>query len=115
VKRRVDARDRSSQGGRVRVIASPEAIEFVRERGGSVFIWPLALEGPTAGRGVFALEASTESPGAVRRFVRFAGEEIEVLVDTTEHGAPDELHLALTGWRRKQVRAYWNGRSYGRD
>lgn len=99
----------------MRVIASPEAIAFVRERGGRVFVWPLDLEGPNAGRGVFALEASTDSPGAERDFVRFAGEGIDVLVDTTEHGVPDELHLALKGWRRRQVRAYWNGHSYGRD
>lgn len=98
----------------MRVIASPEAVAFVRERGGRVFVWPLDLEGPSAGRGVFALEASTASPGAEHDFVRFAGEEIEVLLDTTEHGAPAELHLAVKGWPRKQVRAYWDGRSYGR-
>jgi hypothetical protein len=99
----------------VRVIASLEAIAFVRERGGCVFVWPVTLEGPTAARGVFALEASTGSPGADHDFVRFAGEGIDVLIDTTDHGVPDELHLAVKGWRRKQVRAYWNGHSYGRD
>lgn len=99
----------------MRVIASPEAIEFVRERGGRVFVWPLVLEGPSTGRGVFALEASTDSPGADHDFVRFGGEDIEVLLDTAEHGAPEELHLALKGTFRKQVRAYWNGHSFGRD
>jgi hypothetical protein len=99
----------------VRVIASPEAVSFIRERGGRVFVWPLTLEGPSAGRGVFALEASTESPGPERGFARFSGEDIDVLIDTAEHGTPDELHLALKGWPRKKVRAYWNGHSYGRD
>jgi hypothetical protein len=99
----------------VRVIASPEAIALVREGGGRVFVWPLDLEGPSAGRGVFALEASTDSPGADRPFVRFAGEDVDVFLDTSVHGAPDELHLAVTGWFRKRIRAYWNGHSYGRD
>lgn len=99
----------------MRVIASPEAIALVREGGGRVFVWPLDLEGPSAGRGVFALEASTVSPGADRPFVRFAGEDVDVFLDTSAHGAPDELHLAVTGWFRKRVRAYWNGHSYGRD
>ncbi|HET7236650.1 MAG TPA: hypothetical protein VFK59_09480 [Actinomycetota bacterium] len=97
------------------MIASPEAVAFVRERGGRVFVWPLTLEGPTAGRGVFALEASTESPGAGRGFVRFGGAGFDVLIDTTEHGVPEELHLALTGWWRRRLRAYWNGHSFGRD
>jgi len=47
--------------------------------------------------------------------VRFGGEGFDVLLDTTQHGVPDELHLAVKGWRRKQIRAYWNGHSYGRD
>jgi len=99
----------------VRVIATREAVGFIRERGGTVFVWPLTLEGPTAGRGVFALDASTDSPGAEHGFVGFAGEGFDVLIDVTEHGVPDELHLALSGWRRQRLCAYWNGHSYGRD
>ena len=99
----------------MRVIATREAVGFIRERGGTVFVWPLTLEGPTAVRGVFALEASTDSPGAEHGFVGFAGEGFDVLIDVTEHGVPDELHLALSGWRRQRLCAYWNGHSYGRD
>ena len=78
-------------------------------------MWPLPLDAPTGGATVFSLEASTESPGADREFARFVGGGFDVLLDTSEHGAPDELHLALKGWRRKQIRAYWNGKSFGRD
>lgn len=97
------------------MIAAAEAVEFVRERGGRLFVWPIPMDAPTGGAIVFALEASTESPGAEREFARFAGEGIDVLLDTSDHGAPDELHLAVTGWRRKRIRAYWNGNSFGRD
>lgn len=100
---------------RVRVVAADEAVAFVSERGGQVFVWPLTLDAPTGGADVFALEASTESPGVDHEFVRFAGEGLDVLIDTSEHGLPDELHLAVTGWRTKRIRAYWNGNSFGRS
>jgi len=99
----------------VRVIATPEAVEFVRERGGCVFVWPLRMEGPTGGAVIFALEASTDSPGVAHGFVRFFGEGFDVMIDATDHGVPEELHLAVAGWRLKRVRAYWNGHSFGRD
>jgi hypothetical protein len=99
----------------MRVVAGPDAVSFIRERGGRVFVWPLPIDAPTGGAVVFALEASTDSPGVDHDFVRFSGEEFEVLIDTIQHGVPDELHLAVTGWRRKRIRAYWNGHSFGRD
>lgn len=98
----------------MRLITTPEAVSFIRERGGRVFVWPLDMEGPAEGA-VFALEASTDSPGVGRGFVRFDGEGFELMFDTEDHGLPDELHLALRGWRTKKIRAYWNGHSYGRD
>ena len=38
---------------------------------------------PDGGAVVFALEASTESPGVDREFARFAGEGFDVLIDTS--------------------------------
>jgi catechol 2,3-dioxygenase-like lactoylglutathione lyase family enzyme len=99
----------------MRVVADEHVVEFVGERGGQVFVWPLALDAPTGGATVFSLEASTESPGAEHEFVRFAGQGFDLLIDTAEHGVPDELHLAVRGWRQKRIRAYWNGKSFGRD
>ena len=99
----------------VRVVATPEAVEFVRERGGRVFVWTLVMDAPTGGAIVFALEASTESPGPERDFARLTGAEFEVFLDTGDRTLPEELHIALKGWHRKRIRAYWNGRSFGRD
>ncbi len=98
----------------MRVIATGEAVEFVRDHGGRVFVWPVVMDVPSGGAVVFTLEASTESPGAAHEFVRFGGEGFDVLIDATGHGVPDELHLAIKGWRRRQIRAYWNGNSFGR-
>jgi hypothetical protein len=99
----------------MRVIASPDAVAFVRDRGGRVFVWTLPMEGPIGGSAVFALEASTESAGPERDFVRLAGGDFDVLIDTGARSLPDELHFAVKGWRRKRIRAYWNGKSYSRD
>ncbi len=64
-------------------------------------------------RGVFVLEASIESPGVDRAFVRFGGEGIEILFDAGDHGTPEELHLALIGRAtRQRLAAYWNGHNF---
>lgn len=99
----------------MRVFATTEAVDYVRHHGGHVFVWPLDMDAPTGGAVVFALEASTESPGPDGEFARFVGDGFDVLFETTEHGVPDELHIALRGWRRKRLRAYWNGNSFARS
>jgi hypothetical protein len=93
----------------VRVLATPEVIEFVRARGGVLFVWAERL---ASARGVGYLEASTDSPGAERSFRRFTGEGFDLLFDTGEVGLPEELHLDVKGWLTKRPRAYWNGNSY---
>jgi hypothetical protein len=96
----------------VRILASPEAVSFIRAHGGQLFVWTMSM---VYGAGdVFVLEASTESPGAERSFARFTGEGVDILFDGGAHGVPDELHLAMRGWPRKQIRALWNGNSFGR-
>jgi hypothetical protein len=96
----------------VKIVASPEVIEFVRARGGRVFVWTVGMRYAHGFQNVFVLEASTESPGAEREFVRFEGRGIRVLYDPGAHGTPDEIHLAVVGRLRKRLRAYWNGNSF---
>jgi hypothetical protein len=96
----------------VRVLASPEAVAFVRERGGAVFVWVDELE--TQGR-VRYLEASTESPGVERTFVRMKGAEFDLFLDTGGLQIPDRIDLELTGWRNRRLRATWNGATFAAD
>ena len=76
-----------------------------------MFVWAVPMVTPTGP--VFALEASTDSPGADRHFRRLVGDGFDVLLDIGDRGLPDELHFAVKGWRRKGIRAYWNGHSFG--
>jgi hypothetical protein len=99
----------------MRIVATPEVVEYIRRNGGLIFVWTMTMD---YGRGlgnIFVLEAAVESPGAEREFLRFGGEGIEVLYDPGERGTPDSLHLALQGRLRKRVAAYWNGHNFGSD
>ena len=96
----------------MRIVASPEVIGFVRARGGQVFVWIVSMA--YGYQPVFALEASTDSPGVTFRFQRFSVEDIDVLIDTEGRELPDSVHLDLRGVLRRRIRAYWNGHSFGR-
>jgi hypothetical protein len=96
----------------MRIVATPEVIQHVRASGGQIFVWTMTMAYGYGAGNVFVLQASTDSPGPEREFVRFGGEGIEVLYDPGERGTPDEMHLALVGRFRKRVAAYWNGNSF---
>ena len=94
----------------MRIVATPEAVGYVRERGGVLYVWAMPME--YGYHPVFVLEASTESPGADRTFQRFEGEGIELLLDAGPRELPDSVHLDLSGVFRKRLRATWNGHSF---
>jgi hypothetical protein len=99
----------------MRILATPDVVEFIRRSGGQIFVWTVTMDYGYSGRNVFVLEASVDSPGADREFVRFGGEGIEVLYDPGDRGTPDSLHLALRGRTRKRVVAYWNGHNFAAE
>jgi hypothetical protein len=97
----------------MRVIASAEAMAFVRARGGRLFVWVVPMRYGPDPRRVFSLEAATQDPGG-HTFVRFRHDDVELLLDAGDEGAPEELHVALVGRVRRRIRAYWNGTSFTR-
>jgi hypothetical protein len=99
----------------MQIVATPEAVDHIVKSGGLVYVWTVQMVYGYGFEKIFALEASTESPGAEREFLRFEGDEFELLYDPGDKGTPDSIHLALVGRFRKKIRAYWNGHSYGRD
>lgn len=103
---------RRQHPGRVKVVANPEVVEFVQERGGCLFVWTDRL---ACCANVTYVEASTESPGAGREFRRLTGGGFELLIDVGGTDLPDELTLDIKGWPTKRVRAYWNGQNYVHD
>lgn len=96
----------------MKVLASPDALSYVRERGGTLFVWVdcLSCQGT-----VNFLQVSTESPGPERRFRRMAGGDFDIFIDPAGLKLPEELQLELRGWRRKHLRAAWNGATFASD
>jgi len=91
----------------VRVEASPEAVHFVEEHGGSLYVW--AKRARCCHGSITYLETSCEAGD--RGFRRVEAEGIELYLDA-RLAEPDELVIELSGLRRKHVHAYWNGCAY---
>ena len=85
------------------VIASRAAVEFVRERGGKLFVWSKTSR---CCRGMTFLEASTE-PDDRRAFRQVPADGIELYVDLPR--LPEELEIDVNGRFHRKVRAYWEG------
>jgi hypothetical protein len=94
----------------VDVVASPDVVEFVRSRGGVLYVWTVTME--YGYHPVFVLEASVESPGVTYTFHRFQGEGIELLLDVGGRDLPESVQLDVSGLLRKRIRATWNGNSF---
>ena len=96
----------------MKILVSDEATAFVNARGGRLFVW---LEARRCCTGGFTfLGASTDRPSRLRRgtpddFVTVGDRPVEVLLARGPLALPDELHIELRGWPRRQVRAFWNG------
>ncbi len=97
----------------MKVLASDEAVAYVRGRGGVVFVW--AETGEFATGPVTYLEASTDSPGPERAFRRMTGGPFDLLLDIGGRETPDAIHLEMKGLPgRRRLRAYWDGHSFAR-
>ena len=105
----------------MKIVTSPKADAFIRERGGKVWVW---LDPRRGLIGSFVwLEAHTEPPRSSRRssftrssrqphrFRKLESDRIEVHYDWGRLDPPDELHLDVKGWRSgtRRLAAYWNG------
>ena len=99
-----------AHAGVVRVEATPGAVEYVRSRGGLLFVWTVTMA--YGYHPVFVLEASLDSPGLDHEFQRFEGQGIELLLDAGGRDLPESVHLDLSGVVRKRIRAAWNGNSF---
>jgi hypothetical protein len=105
----------------VKVVTTSSAEEFIRDRGGKVWVWLDPRRG-LVGSYVW-LESHCEPPGSSRRSKftrssrrphRFSVDEdagVEVHHDFGRLDPPDELHFDVKGWRKhsRRLEAYWNG------
>lgn len=94
----------------MRVEVSPEAGEYVRARGGRLWVWS-ARPRICCGATPYYMRAATEPPPGIDlgRFSPVDSRELEVWF--RDHGGrrPDTLEIAMHGRRSPRVEAYWDG------
>ena len=90
----------------MRVLASPEARSFIRERGGLVFVW-VKSRGPIRGA-LQLLRTSTEPPEDALEWQRVETKGF-VLFLPPGLRLPQELHLEIRGLLKRRVEAFWDG------
>jgi hypothetical protein len=107
---RPDVRDATSPGHTpVRVTLPDDVREVIRERGGSLFVWP-HVHGVCEGKMTF-LDVATERPeGVSPPFQRLEAGDVAIFFSIGSLLWPESLDLELHG-RKKQIRAYWNGQA----
>jgi len=90
------------------VEVSGEAAEFVRARGGRLWVWAatprLCCWGMPA-----MMHAATKPPPGLTGFTRAGGTPLEVWFRAPGGRRPDVLEIGLAGRRRARVEAYWDG------
>ncbi len=105
----------------MKVVATDRAINFIKGRGGSVWVWLWPMRGLVSGW--FELEAHCEPPRtsretkftrASRRPHQFKALEsggITIHYDFGRLGEPEELHLDRKGFLKqsRRIEAFWNG------
>lgn len=104
----------------MKIVVSEKAGEYIRERGGKVWVWLDPRRGPV---GTYLwLEAHAEPPGAskrssftrsskrLHRFKTLQDEQLELHYAFARFDPPEELHFDVKGrGKRRRLEAYWNG------
>ena len=92
----------------MKLIASPEVAEAVREQGGRLYVWPRSAR--CCSHGLAWLDAGPK-PKRGWHYDSVPAEGFEIYLARMAR-VPEELHLDVTGRRRKRVSAYWDGCAY---
>jgi hypothetical protein len=92
---------------RVRVQASPQAVQLIQEQGGKLYV---RAQRSRCCHGSLTFLGTSNEP-AKRSYRRVGVDEIELYLDE-RLGDPEELVIEARGRRRKRVHAYWDGCAY---
>ena len=93
----------------MKVGASREALDFIREHGGRLYVW---ADRRACCGGTRFIRSSTEPPGKPEGFALFDLDGVELYLKAAAGRLPDELGVDVRGRRRPRVQASWNGCAY---
>ena len=91
----------------MRVLASDEVRDYVREHGGRVYVWTTSHR-CCSGRLTLLKADTARPPGWPERSEPLQVGGFEVFLEGGAHGSPVDLELELKG-RKKRISAFWNG------
>ena len=93
----------------MKVEASGEALEYIREHGGRLYVWadPRGCCGGTR-----FIRSSTEPPGKAEGFAMIQVGGVELYLKAPAERLPDTLDIDVKGRRHPRVGAYWDGCAY---
>ena len=92
----------------VRVNVSRDAAEFVRARGGRVWVWAARPRMCCSGAPAW-MHAATRPPAGLTGFSEVAGADLQVWFRGVGDLRPTVLEVGLRGRRQPKVEAYWDG------
>jgi hypothetical protein len=92
----------------MRVEVSGEAADFIRDRGGVLWVWSATPRMCCSGTPAM-MHAATEPPASLAGFRPAADAPVEVWFRSRGGRQPDVLEIGLAGRRRARVEAYWDG------
>ena len=94
----------------MRVTVTADAAEFIRTRGGQLFVWP--AEHRSARLTLAVLEASVDPPPRALDFRRVEAGDLLLFLHPALKTPPEELLVVLRGRRHPHIEAYWDGLAY---
>ena len=94
----------------MRVTVTADAAEFIRTRGGQLFVWP--AEHRSARLTLAVLEASVDPPSRALDFRRVEAGDLLLFLHPALTTLPEELLVVLRGRRHPHIEAYWDGLAY---
>jgi hypothetical protein len=92
----------------VRVDVSPAAGEFVRSRGGKLWVWAAHPRLCCSGTPAY-MHAATAPPPGLSGFSPAQSAGLEVWSRAPAGQMPDVLEIGIRGRRHPRVEAYWDG------
>jgi hypothetical protein len=92
----------------MRVQISDEAAEFVRQRGGLLWVWAAHPRMCCSGAPAW-MHAATERPAGLHGFSPVCEAGVEIRFRGVGGRLPDVLEIGLHGRHRPKIEAYWDG------
>ena len=92
------------------VTATADAAQFIRTRGGQLFVWP--AEHQSARLTLAFLKASVDPPPRALDFRRVEAGDFLLFLHPALQTLPSELLVVLRGRRHPHIEAYWDGLAY---